>query len=200
MPFAIRTSLTPQAEAILRGMQALPGRIVTAIARGMDNANQLAVANIRAKHLTGEKGRGQAYPPEDHRLVTRTGRLRNSVWASNAQEVGAGNVQSAIGSNVIYAAIHEFGGTIHHDARESKVRLRTDAKGNRLRQSSNPNLFVFAKNKHARAETVRTQVPAYDVETPERAPFRTGIEESREIYRQEISGQIVGEWERMRSA
>ena len=121
-PAPIKIELTPQAEQIVTGFQTLPGRILDAIARGMDLANQLAVSNIQAKHLTG-KG---PFPVEEHRLGRVTGLLRGSVWASGAQAISNTTVQSGIGSNVKYAWIHEVGGRIHHPARDIKVRHKTD--------------------------------------------------------------------------
>ncbi|MDR1063063.1 MAG: phage virion morphogenesis protein [Azoarcus sp.] len=76
-----------------------------------------------------------------------------------------------IGSNVAYAAIHQFGGTIAHDARSQKVRLRTDAKGSLLRQGKSgrkKNLAVFAKDRHKRARETWHQVDAYTVTIPAR--------------------------------
>ena len=65
---AFKIELSPQAEKIVAGFQTLPGRIVQAIVRGMDEANQYAVGNIQKAHLTG-KG---PFPPEEHRLGVRT--------------------------------------------------------------------------------------------------------------------------------
>jgi hypothetical protein len=189
----LNVQLTPEAERIVASYQTLPGRIVVAIAHGMDQANQLAIANIQEKHLTG-KG---PFPPSQHKLGVRTNRLRGSVWASEAQQISGGQVQSAIGSNVIYAAPHEFGATIHHQARQMKLRHRVDARGNLVRQLKNSHLLMFARASHKRVRETTVQAKAYDVTLPERAPFRTGLEESRPIYKRVISAEIVAAWNAM---
>jgi phage gpG-like protein len=166
---------------------------MTAIARGMDVANQFAVAKIQKDHMTG-KG---PFPPDAHRLGVVTSRLRSSVFESGTQEIGSGKLQSAIGSNVVYAAIHEFGGRIYHPARAMKIRHRVDARGNLVKQLGNSNLLMFARANHKRARETTVQGKAYDVEMPERAPFRTGLAESRPVYKEQISKAITDEWGKM---
>ena len=193
MPVQLKIELTEAAKKIVAGLQTLPDQMVHAIALGMDKANQFAVGAIQKDHLTGQG----PFPPEEHKLGIRTSRLRGSVYATTATVSGT-TVTSSIGSNVIYAAIHEFGGRVHHPARQVKTRLRTDARGNLLRQLGNPKLAIFARASHKRAREVITQGKEYDVDIPERAPFRTGIAESDHSYKREISAAIVAEWNKMK--
>ena len=96
-----------------------------------------------------------------------TGTLRNSFSAR------ATNDSVVVGTNVPYAAIHQFGGTIEHAARSIRVRLRTDARGNLLRQGTEgkaARLAVFATDKHKRARTVWGEARAWSVHIPAR-PF-----------------------------
>jgi phage gpG-like protein len=187
----LKIELTPQAKNLIASLPALPQKMAARIAQVMDQQNQLTVGHIQRAHLTG---RGP-FPPEEHRLGVVTNRLRGSVNA-NAAKVNGDLVDSSIGSNVKYARIHEFGGRIHHDSREMKVRLRTDARGNLVRQLGH--LAVFAKNSHKRARETTVQAKAYDVDMPERAPFRTGIAERAKNYGQSISAAIVGEWNKLK--
>lgn len=98
-------------------------------------------------------------------VLQQTGRLRNSI-------VQYHDAQTAmVGTNVVYAAIHQFGGEIHHAPRSGWTRLRTDARGQLLRQQSNPHLAVFAKDRHKRVQTVRwTNETGWTVKMPAR-PF-----------------------------
>jgi phage gpG-like protein len=193
MPVQLKIELTESAKKIVAGLQTLPDQIVSAIALGMDKANQFAIGAIQKDHLTGQG----PFPPEEHKLGIRTSRLRGSVNATPATVSGT-TVTSSIGSNVIYAAIHEFGGRVHHPARQVKTRLRTDARGNLLRQLGHPKLAIFARTSHKRAKEVITRGKEYDVDMPERAPFRTGIEESDHSYKREISAAIVAEWNKLK--
>ena len=185
----IKLTLTPEAEAIVSKMEKMPADMVAAVARAMDTGNQLAIANIQQNHLTGQG----PFPVEQHKLGRVTGLLRQSVHASPAVVQGT-KISSAIGSNLVYAAIHEFGGRIHHEARQTKVRLRTDAQGNLIHQLKNSNLAMFARASHKRVKEVKAEVPAYDVDMPARAPFSTGIEEKAGTYKQLISAAVVSAW------
>lgn len=82
---------------------------------------------------------------------------------------------SLIGSNKSYAAIHQFGGTIDHPAHPVRTRLRTDRKGNLVRQGDEgrlKNLAVFAKENGSKPHKLFReswhQVDAYSVTIPSR--------------------------------
>lgn len=189
----IKIALTPQAEKIVAGFETLPGRLVAAIAQGMDQGNQFAVANIQRKHLTG-KG---PFPVDQHKLGVRSGLMRESVFASDAQQTSGTQVQSAIGTPVKYAGPHEFGGVIHHPARQLKLRHKIDQRGNLLKQGTNGKLLVFARKGAKRVRETTVQGKAYDVTMPERAPFRTGLAESMPEYTRCISRNVVNTWKEL---
>jgi phage gpG-like protein len=193
---AFKIELTPEAQRMLNRWSVLPQRFAVAIGGAMDKANENAIAKIQKDHLTGEKKRTQSYPPSEHRLVVRSNRLRSSVAASESREVSPGVVQSAIGSNVVYAAIHEFGGRITRVATRRKVRHKTDARGNLVKQVGNSHLLVFAKKNAKRARETEVQVKSHEIVMPERSPFRTGLAESKPVYTQEISKAVVREYNR----
>lgn len=98
------------------------------------------------------------------KILQDTGRLAASVASRYGKDF------ASIGSNVAYAAIHQFGGTINRAPYSSSVRLRTDAKGKLLRQPTNSKLAVFAKDSHKRALSRRYTVGAYGITIPAR-PF-----------------------------
>lgn len=81
---------------------------------------------------------------------------------------------AVVGANTPYAAIQQFGGTIERPSHSTKVRLRTDAKGNLLRQHNNDNLAVFAKDSHKRARESWHEVDAFNIKIPARPylPFK----------------------------
>ena len=72
------------------------------------------------------------------------------------------------GTNRIYAAIHQFGGDIDRAAYSIQLRLRTDRKGNLLRQESRKNLAIFAKGRHKLARTVNATIGAHQITIPAR--------------------------------
>lgn len=185
----VKITLSPEAIATAKKLEAMPGALPAAVASGVDKGNQFAIARIQRERLTG---RGP-FPPEEHRLGVRTNRLRGSLNATPA--IIAGQVISAsIGTNVKYAAIHEFGGVIHKPARTAKVRHRIKASGALMRNLKHSNLAMFAKKSHTRAREINVMIPAHDVHMPERAPIRTGLADSAKDYANAIGRAIKDAW------
>lgn len=191
MSAQIKIELTQEAQGVVAKLQTLPARIIQSIAAAMNAENLITVSHIQRKHLTGTG----PFPPEQHKLGIRTQRLRSSARASDAIITGQ-TVDSSIGSNVLYAAVHELGGRINKKARDQKIRLRTDARGNLVRQLKNSNLATFARADHKRARETTAHIGAHEIEIPERAPFRTGIQECKQNYAKTISSAMVAAWKK----
>lgn len=194
MDDAVKIELTPEAEKILAHVTDMPQSMMVDIAKGMQRTNLMLVSRIQAERLTG-KG---PFPVEEHRLGIQSGRLRSSL---NAGPVTIGNnkVEASIGSNVKYAAIHEFGGVIHHEASVGTARLRTrNKRGTLMRQVGNPHLAVFARKGHKRVKNVRWSADEHDVVMPERAPIRTEILNCLQWYGFEVSTAIEESWEKLK--
>ncbi len=117
---------------------------------------------------------GPGWPQLKPSTVKRRGSAHPILQVSNAlarsvtMQSGADYAQ--VGSNLSYAAIHQFGGTIKRKGKAGSVRLRTDAKGNLLRQSGHSNLARFAKSTHKRYIERNYQGKDYSIEIPAR-PF-----------------------------
>jgi phage gpG-like protein len=140
----------------------------------MDFQNQLTVAQIQAQHLSG--------PTTDSSLSVRTNRLRGSVNASKAIILGTG-VASTIGSNVVYAPIHEFGGVIQRTVKAGSVKLRTNKRGEILRGGKNGQLAIFAGRHHKLFKEVKfAGGKSYTITIPARAPFGHGIADRQPEY------------------
>lgn len=107
------------------------------------------------------------------KILTESEQLRNN-FSYRAEPDGL-----LFGTSVLYAAIHQFGGSIERGAYSSTVRLRTDAGGNLLRQGGEgkgKNLAVFAKDSHKRARSARYTTEGFTVGIPAR-PF-LGVDEA----------------------
>lgn len=99
------------------------------------------------------------------KILQDTGRLAASVATDYGRDY------ARVGSNAVYAAIHQFGGTIDRAAFSSWGALRTDRHGNLLRQGSEgraKNLAVFAKGSHKRTRAIRYTVAAHQIRIPAR--------------------------------
>ncbi len=116
----------------------------------------LSPATIRSRRKRGH------WPGK---ILQQSGRMRASV-APFHDDASAG-----VGVATPYAGIQQLGGTIERGAYSSTARLRTDAKGNLLRQGTKgkeKNLAVFAKDTHKRAKSVRYTTEGFTIRIPAR--------------------------------
>ena len=146
--------------------------LAQAIAKAMDKQNKLTVAHIQKTRLS-QRG------PET--LGVRTNRLRSSVRRNDAvAQVTADSIviNSSIGSNVKYAAVHEFGfdGVVTVGAHKRKKKsLET----------------LFGKRRKVRKADISVGSHSRKMNVAERAPFRRGIHDREVEYGKAISAVIV---------
>jgi hypothetical protein len=184
----IAIAITSNARQIAENIRDLNERgIGAAIAAAMDFQNQQTKTHIEDERLTGEG----PFPPSEHKLGVRSGLLRRSLRATPARVTGR-TVTSAIGTNIFYAAIHEFGGSFQRKATGGITRLRADAKGNLLRNGRGG--AIFAKKEHKRVAERAFTFKSRTIKFPERAPIRTGIEDCVPSYGGAISAAIEDAW------
>lgn len=115
--------------------------------------------------------------------ATIAARKRAGKWPGKMLQVSAAGLaasiqtrynrtESVIGSNKVYAAIQHLGGKIERAAYSTKVRHRTDAKGELLRtEHFKGKGLVFAKDSHKRVKTRWFEVAAHSVTIPARPYF-----------------------------
>jgi phage gpG-like protein len=174
----VRVKITTDAAKVVAKLDAFPRKMALEIAAAMDKENQLTVGHIVATKLTSA---GPQF------LNRRTGRLGGSARASEAVVTG-NNVSSAIGTNVRYGAVHEFGfrGTV-----AVKAHRRKDPAGDRYKRSGTRRsirmksasgvAFVRAHSRH--------------VNFPARKMFETGVGERVEAYSTAVSAAILRAWQ-----
>ena len=158
----IQIRLTQQAQLILAGLRAFPEKMAAALVAEMDRQNEFTVGHIQKNRMTR---RG----PETLGVVTN--RLRSSVRPTKAVLQG-GEIQSAIGSNVVYMGIHEFGG-------QTKPHKIFPKKGRALAFMRGGKSVVVKSVNHP-----GSKIPA-------RAPIRRGIEDRAENYSRALSAAIL---------
>ena len=98
------------------------------------------------------------------KMLQDTGRLASSVTPTSGPDF------AAIGTNVVYAAIHQLGGDISRAPFSSWVRLRQERNGKLMRQPGHEKLAVFAKDSHKRAKKVNYNSQGFSIHIPAR-PF-----------------------------
>lgn len=114
------------------------------------------------KPSTVKRRRGEA---GSEKILTRSGHLASSF--SKIHDAA----MARISTNVVYAAIHQFGGSIQRHPMSGLVRLRKDRNGMLLRQADHPHLAVFAKSGHKRVKVVKwTRTQGWTIKIPAR-PF-----------------------------
>lgn len=151
-----------------------------ALARTMDEQNQYTIAHILRDYVSFPKD-GPTWPLG---LRTISGRLRGSIVAAKAVPTATG-VESSIGSNVVYAKIHEegFSGT-------ETVAAHT------RRQFTTGKALFGKKTKIARVHTGDIQVRSFtrNMHMPARRPIGHGIEDRLADYGAAFDATILRFW------
>lgn len=99
-------------------------------------------------------------------ILQISGQLASSIQADHDA------LSASVGTNKVYAAIHQFGGTITHPARSALVRHRLDAGGG---------FMGFARRHHKRVREIFAVVPQYEVTIPARPFLALTTEDTRDI-------------------
>ncbi len=176
MPARINIELTEEARATIKAIGSLPVEGMQAMARAMDRENQLTISHMMRKYLSFPRSQ----PPVPMGLRVISNRLRSSYYPTPTIISGA-RLESAIGSNVSYAPVHEFGfdGEQAVRAHTRRVFRHTSSTGRRLKKRVDTGNVVqvkdFVRNMHI----------------PARAPVQRSIEDRQERYGQALSDAVI---------
>jgi hypothetical protein len=181
----IAITLTPEGLAALQNIRDYPNALWGAMRTGLNRGLELVLSRVQATRFTGEG----PFPVSEHRLGHVTTRLRTSLRVIPAT-VDAEGVEGAIGSNVKYFAVHEYGfnGAVQVRA-HSRLRVVND-KGRPVRagaaKPTRTRVFTGYEGT-VKAHSRRMNVPA-------RAPLRTGIQEGAPLIANALSAELVLTW------
>jgi len=197
MSLTLTIKLTPPAEAVAARVEGFPARMMARMVEVLDLQNQETAGHVAVTKLS-QRG--------SMTLGVVTNRLRPSVRPRPATLSGL-TVVSSIGSNVKYAAAHEFGfsGTVTVRAHERRfanvaggptqfqgarksISMRDAAS---LRQTKKKKVALDFREgvSHVKQHSMKMDLPA-------RAPIRRGIEERLPSYREAMSAAVLKEWEK----
>jgi hypothetical protein len=102
----IKIEIPAETQRKIEKLILLPEGFPQAIKRGMDYAIAIVRGRIQRERLSG-KG---PYPPDEHRLGRVTGKLQESLRNEPAVITDGGRtITGEIGTNIFYAALHEYG-------------------------------------------------------------------------------------------
>lgn len=160
-------TISDQLRASLQALK--PVVMLRAVAKGMERGTLVIAGKIQKERLTG-KG---PFPIPQNRLGVVTGRLRQSVRTTKPQ-INGDQVTTSIGSNVSYAALHEFGFSGLVKVKAHPVTIEK-AFGRKLKAP-----VTFTRKAHERSVTIA-----------ERKPFRTGIAEHLGDIETEITREVL---------
>lgn len=118
------------------------------------------------------------------KMLEARGLLERSIQSSATDYVASAH------TNLRYAAIHNFGGSIHIGGRTKTLFHRTDKSGNLLKQESNKNLLLFAKKSHKQKSAYTFGQKAYTVTIPAR-PFMVLTESYRNNITEIIRKHVI---------
>jgi phage gpG-like protein len=180
---AIHIALDARSAAYVARLKDAPAAAQREIARAIDRENLFTVGVIQKEKLSR---RG----PKTLGVVTN--RLRGSMRASKTEILADGSVRSTIGSNVVYAGIHEFGFsgdvTVRSHSRRvfehlsQKTRAVMDLKTGKITKE---------KIKPKQTGVVMVRSHTRHMQMPERAFIRSTIEARTQKYSAAISGAVV---------
>lgn len=118
------------------------------------------------------------------KILQRSGRLAASIQQFHDA------TSATVGTNVVYAAIHQFGGLIQRHPMSGLVRLRKDRNGMLMRQADHPHLAVFAKGSHKQVKEVRwTRSKGWTIKIPAR-PFLALAESDNVAIEDEVRSYL----------
>lgn len=151
-------------QALILKMDALPAKLRAELVKTTLSLAARLEALVKNSYLSGPTG--------DHTLDVVSGNLRRSVHMLPITESDS-KVEGGVGygADVIYAAIHEFGGVIEIPEIVPVTALALHFVMN--------GVDVYAKS-----------VKAHTVTMPERAPLRTAFKEMRQTIIDELKGAI----------
>lgn len=185
----LQIEFTEEAKVLITKLASFPEVLMPAMRRGIATGAEEAASRIQQQRLTGEG----PFPIAEHMLGVRSGRLRQSVRA----DVGAieGNTVSAsIGTNVRYAAVHEFGF-------EGDVQVRPFFRKNRRADRYEKFERVSRKTGRSYNATVKTASGVSPVKAhkrhmkiPERAPFGYGLADSEQLITNAVTSELETAW------
>ena len=141
-------------------MAQIAGVMHDAVMQNFQEGGRPAWAGLSPATLKEKRKKGYSDDP-----LIRSGKLRNSITMRYTPTT------AQVGTNKVYAGIHQFGGKIEKAAQSRQVRHRTDANGELLRTDIfGGKGLVFAKASHKRVAVRWFEQGAHTITMPAR-PF-----------------------------
>lgn len=174
-------------EAHVDGLQSLGHALLRLKALGERPASLWEALGTYGENSTRTRFKTQTGPDGQRwKISRRAQKTGGTTLQLKGRLLGSINHQSnnsgtEWGSNVKYAAIHQFGGEIKRTASTGTVRLRTTRSGALLRQKDHAHLGVFAKKTHAMAVERSYTKAAHSIHMSARLYVGVNAQDGREL-------------------
>lgn len=159
--------LRPESRAILESLKTFPRRLIVGVAKALAKRNELTVGYIQEKKLS-KRGR--------RTLGVVSNLLRESASPTPVKIAGS-RLTSSLGSNVVYARIHEFGfeGTVSVPSHQRRIPA-----------------FVFGRRAKSAGQKRPVRAHTRKLKLTARRMFGSGIEENERKYADDLSDAVLG--------
>lgn len=164
--------LTPQGRAALDRLRATPVQLKAVASKALRVGLQVALGKTQRERFSG---RGP-FPVSERRLGIVTGRLRNSFLdaaRSVAVQESGSEIVAVVGSAVSYFPRHEFGFSGTEQVRQHSRLITRELETGRVVR----NVKSARKGKTTATGLITVKAHSRRVNTPARAPLRTGLNE-----------------------
>lgn len=162
--------------ALIQKFSYMPAEVRAALRAKIQQLALMLQRKVQEDHLSGPTGEHTLSVGENTKGHTG-GALRRSVF-ERVDETDMSIIGVVgFGADVVYAAIHEFGGTINHPGGTAYF---LDADGR----------AAFVSNDDARAAYLPRTKP-HSITIPERAPLRTSLQEMADIIKAELAEAVA---------
>jgi hypothetical protein len=193
----MKIDLTTNAAEIVKDLEEFPPKMARGVARAMNEQNELTVGHIVRDKLTAA---GPRY------LNVRSGRMRKSARRTKAEIAGL-RIVSSIGSNLVYAGVHEYGfqGTVQVQAftRRAPQGDRFSLGGKSVTRPMAESMGLFDKRGRLRRRKglaqessgiSRVKAHSRRMNFPARHMFEDGVTENLDAYADKVSEAITEAW------
>ena len=185
----IEIKMTPAAADLVKRAGQLTPAAMEGMRAALDQQNALSTGWVQEKYLSFP--RNQKPTREGLRVITN--KLRGSVrWS--AAKISGTVVSGSFGTNVKYAALHEFGGTVQRKARVGRVAggdLFKTSVGLKTRIAARRLGLEIGKGKRARVASGYGKIGAHAANYPARRMFQRTIADRMGEYEKALSAAVV---------
>jgi phage gpG-like protein len=208
MPADFRIEMTPDAQAVIAQLESFPRRMQTALRKALDLQNKLTVSTTDEKRLSEpyvkKKTMDRNTSPNLRRItgtLARSLRLDDENTASEAARIEGDSVVSAIGTNLRYGAVHEFGyqGTVSVPGHQRTLARRRAFLGEFVPLKRGLSGITGATRRKTVSRVVHHDVFVRphdrDINLPARMYLSQTIESRIPQYSAALSAAIVKSWE-----